>query len=209
MTEHTPLTEYLTASQAKLLTEAAVDADGQKHWYLKGTFVQGDVRNLNNRIYPTNEIKKAVDLVNKRATDFTVWGELDHPSELQINLDRVSHMIEEMWMDGNNGMGKLKIINTMMGQTARAMLEAGGKLGVSSRGSGNVDYDGMVSDFEIVTVDIVATPSAPDAKPVAIYEAFNGARGAIREDLARAVMNDPKAQKFLNLEIMDFIKKLG
>lgn len=203
------LTEHLTASQAKLLTESEVSEDGKKHWYLQGIFVQGDVRNLNNRVYPTTEIKKAVDLVNQKAKDFTVWGELDHPSELQINLDRVSHMIERMWMEGNNGMGRLKIIDTDMGRTARAMLEAGGKLGVSSRGSGDVDYNGIVSDFEIVTVDIVATPSAPDAKPVAIYEAFNGPRGAVREDLIRAVAHDSRAQRYLIEEMRKFIEKLG
>lgn len=202
------LTEHLTASQANLVTEAKTADNGEKHWYLQGIFVQGDVRNLNNRIYPTSEIKKAVDAVNKKAKDFTVWGELDHPSELQINLDRVSHMIEEMWMDGNNGMGKLKIINTMMGQTARAMLEAGGKLGVSSRGSGDVDYDGRVSDFEIITVDIVATPSAPDAKPVAIYEAFNGRGGSEREKLIQAVQHDPKAQKYLHASLLSWFDKI-
>ncbi len=207
MLEPTGLTEYLTASQAKLLTEAA-EEDGKKYWYLQGTFVQGDVRNLNNRVYPTTEIKKAVDLINKKAQDFTVWGELDHPTELQINMDRVSHMIEKMWMDGNNGMGRLKIIETDMGKIARAMLEAGGKLGVSSRGSGNVDYDGRVSDFEIITVDIVATPSAPDAKPVAIYEAFNGKGGSMREDLIRAVSNDPKAQKHLHAELLKWLNNL-
>ncbi len=203
----TTLTENLTFTQSglQMLSE---DAEGGKAWYLKGIFVQGDVRNLNNRVYPTSEIKKAVALVNTRAKDFTVWGELDHPSELQINLDRVSHLIEEMWMEGNNGMGKLKIIDTPMGSTAKAMLQAGGKLGVSSRGSGNVDFDGRVSDFEIVTVDLVATPSAPDAKPVAIYETFNGSRGYIREDLARAVAADPKAQKYLVREIMDWMNKL-
>ena len=202
------LIEELTASTANLVTEAKADSNGDKHWYLQGIFVQGDKRNLNNRVYPTSEIRKAVEAVNQKAKDFTVWGELDHPSELQINLDRVSHLIESMWMEGTNGMGKLKIINTMMGNTAKAMLEAGGKLGVSSRGSGDVDFDGVVSDFEIVTVDLVATPSAPDAKPVAIYEAFNGRRGAIREDLARAVMHDPKAQKFLHRELIDWIDKI-
>lgn len=198
----------MTASQAKMVTEAKVDENGEKNWYLEGIFVQGDKRNLNNRVYPTSEITNAVNQVNSRAKDFTVWGELDHPAELQINLDRVSHLIEKMWMDGNNGMGRLKIIDTMMGNTAKAMLKAGGKLGVSSRGSGEVDYDGRVSQFEIITVDIVATPSAPDAKPVAIYEAFDGRRGSVREDLIRAVAHDPKAQKYLHSELIDWLKTI-
>jgi hypothetical protein len=204
---HIPLTEDLTFSQS-MLTPLTEGEGSKKDWYLKGIFVQGDVRNLNRRVYPTNEIKKAVALVKEKAKDFTVWGELDHPAELQINLDRVSHLIEDMWMEGNNGMGKLKIVNTPMGNIAKAMLEAGGKMGVSSRGSGNVDYDGVVSEFEIVTVDLVATPSAPDAKPIAIYEAFTGPRGYIREDLARAVMNDPKAQKYLHSEMLSWMDRL-
>jgi hypothetical protein len=202
------LIETYTASEAKIITESKLDDNGKKHWYLEGIFVQGDVRNLNNRIYPTSEIKKAVDDINNRATDFTVWGELDHPAELQINLDRVSHLIEKMWMDGRNGMGRMKIINTMMGQTAQAMLDSGGKLGVSSRGSGGVNYDGIVEDYEIITVDIVATPSCSSARPVAIYEAFNGRGASKREDLIKSVQHDPAAQKYLHKELLNWLDSI-
>ena len=208
MTEQAYLTEYLTASQGQLITEAKSDDQGNKNWYLEGIFVQGNVRNLNNRIYPTSEIKKAVEMVNVKAKDFTVWGELDHPTELQINLDRVSHMIEKMWMVGDNGLGRLRIIDTHMGKTAKAMLECGGRIGVSSRGSGNVDYDGKVSDYEIITIDLVATPSGPDCKPVAIYETYNGRGGAMREDLIRSVAHDPKAQKYLHKELLNWLNTL-
>lgn len=202
------LIETYTASEAKILTEAKADDHGKKHWYLEGIFVQGDVRNLNNRIYPTSEIKKAVEDINKRASDFTVWGELDHPAELQINLDRVSHMIERMWMDGKNGMGRMKIINTLMGQTAQAMLDAGGKLGVSSRGSGSVSYDGMVEDYCIVSCDLVANPSASDARPLALYETFNGRGASMREDLIRSVQHDPAAQKYLHRELLNWLDNI-
>ena len=84
----------------------------------------------------------------------TVLGELDHPEELQINLDRVSHIITEMHCDDANGLGKLKIIDTPMGNIAKALLKAGAKLGVSSRGSGNVNESGKVSDFDIITVTL-------------------------------------------------------
>ena len=200
------LRENLTFDQAQLKTELMEDESGTKSLYMQGIFIQGGVKNLNERNYPVDEISKAVENVNetlKRGE--SVFGECDHPQELTINLDRVSHMITKMWMDGNSGMGKLKIVPTPHGQIIRTLIEAGGKLGVSSRGSGNVDHRGYVSDFEIVTVDIVAKPSAPNAYPKPVYEAFNGRRGAVMEDLARAVASDPKAQKHLFKEVFNWI----
>lgn len=200
------LRENLTFDQAELKTELMEDENGTKSLYMQGIFIQGGVKNLNERNYPVDEISKAVENVNqtlKRGE--SVFGECDHPQELTINLDRVSHMITKMWMDGNSGMGKLKIVPTPHGQIIRTLIEAGGKLGVSSRGSGNVDHRGYVSEFEIVTVDIVAKPSAPNAYPKPVYEAFNGRRGAVMEDLARAVASDPKAQKHLFKEVFNWI----
>lgn len=203
------LRENLTFDQANLVCESVDEADGGKSLYMQGIFIQGGVKNLNERNYPINEISKAVDNVNQTlARGESVFGECDHPQELTINLDRVSHMITKMWMDGNSGMGKLKIVPTPHGQIIRTLIEAGGKLGVSSRGSGNVDHRGHVSDFEIVTVDIVARPSAPNAYPQPVYEAFNGKRGAVIEDLARAVSHDSKAQKYLTEELMSFLDKI-
>jgi hypothetical protein len=205
------LKESLNFNQAGLIIESgpASDDGKPKDLFLKGIFIQGGVQNLNGREYPVREIERAVKTVNDTLkSGESVCGELDHPEELTINLDRVSHMITEMWMDGSSGMGKLKIIDKMpMGQIARALIEAGVKLGVSSRGSGNVQ-NGKVSDFEIVTVDIVAKPSAPNAYPKAIYEGLNGRRGHILEDLARAAFHDPKAQKFLHMELLNWVNKL-
>ena len=176
---------------------------------MQGVFIQGGVRNLNQRVYPVREIEKAVDNVNEiLRKGESVLGELDHPEELTINLDRVSHMITKMWMDGNTGMGKLQILATPLGELARTLLESGVKLGVSSRGSGNVNDGGEVSDFEIITVDIVARPSAPNAYPKAVYEALHGRRGPVIEDLAKAVSNDPKAQKYLHKELLEWINNL-
>ncbi len=203
------LKEHLTFDQAGLQLEEAASPSGKKEWYLKGIFIQGGVQNLNRRVYPVSEIRNAVAQVNARlSAGETVLGECDHPQELTINLDRVSHMITEMKMDGNAGVGKMKIVPTPTGEIIRILIEAGAKLGVSSRGSGNVGYDGQVSEFEIVTVDIVAKPSAPDAYPTAVYEAFNGKRGAVIDDLARAVANDPKAQKHLHTELLTWIDQL-
>ena len=115
-----------------------------------------------------------------------------------------------MWMDGANGFGKLKILPTPMGQLVSTMLESGVKLGVSSRGSGNVDdATGKVSDFEIVTVDIVAQPSAPNAYPKAIYEGLMNMRHGHRVlDIAKDAQNDKKVQKFLKEEVTRLIKNL-
>ena len=181
-----------------------------KDLYMQGLFIQGDVKNQNGRVYPKDEIKKAVDSVKERlAKGETVMGELDHPEELQINLDRVSHIIQDMTYDDSNGLGKLKIIETPMGNIARALLKAGAKLGVSSRGSGNVDGSGQVSDFDIVTVDIVAQPSAPDAYPKSIYESlFNMRGGAQMFETASALTHDKSAEKHLMNEITKFINDL-
>lgn len=201
------LTEWTSFNQANIVVEAAEDAETKKKsLFLKGVFIQGGVRNLNGRIYPVPEISRAVEDINSiLAKGESVLGECDHPEKLTINLDRVSHMITGMWMDGNLGVGKLKILPTEKGEIIRTLVEAGVKLGVSSRGSGDVNDQGIVSDFEIVTVDIVAKPSAPDAYPKPVYEALNSRRGNIIDDLTKAVASDPKAQKHLHRELLEWI----
>lgn len=204
------LKETLYANDAHIQVIEEAKENGHKDLYMEGIFIQGDVRNENRRIYPSHEIRKAVEQINDQLKrGLTVWGEADHPEELQINIDRVSHMITEMRMDGANGVGKLKVINTPMGQIVRTMLESGGKLGVSSRGSGNVDENGYVSDFEIVTVDVVARPSAPNAYPRPVYEALDWRKGRQVEKLAEAVKHDPRAQAELNKLIMEWIEKIN
>jgi len=178
---------------------------------MKGIFTQGGVKNANERVYPVSEIENAVDTLNKQIQEgYSVLGEVDHPDDLKINLDRVSHMITSMWMDGANGFGKLKILPTPMGQLVKTMLESGVKLGVSSRGSGNVnDLDGKVSDFEIITVDIVAQPSAPNAYPKAIYESLmNMKHGHKVLEIARDARGNKKVQGYLGEEVKRLIKEL-
>jgi cell fate (sporulation/competence/biofilm development) regulator YlbF (YheA/YmcA/DUF963 family) len=201
------LYEYMSPEASKV---QIVESQDGKDLFMAGLFIQGDVKNQNGRIYPKDEIQKAVESVKHRlGNGETVMGELDHPEELQINLDRVSHIITEMHCDDANGIGKLKIIDTPMGNIARALLKAGAKLGVSSRGSGNVNESGRVSDFDIVTVDIVAQPSAPDAYPKTIYESlFNMRGGAVLHDIAAAVNHDNRAEKHLVNEIHKLIKEL-
>lgn len=193
----------------EVLAESATD--GKKNLYMKGIFIQGGVKNANQRVYPVDEITAAVDNINKQIREgYSVLGELDHPDDLKINLDRVCHMITDMWMDGPNGFGKLKVLPTPMGQLVTTMLESGVKLGVSSRGSGNVnESSGHVSDFEIVTVDIVAQPSAPNAYPKAVYEGLMNMRHGHRVlDMARDAGANQKVQKYLQEEVKRFIKDL-
>jgi hypothetical protein len=203
------LRETLSYDQAKIVVESA---DEGKNLYMKGICIQGGVRNANQRVYPVSEIGRAVNSLNEQvAGGYSVLGEVDHPEGLNINLDRVSHMITEMWMDGANGYGKLKILPTPMGNLVRTMLECGVKLGVSSRGSGNVSEDGSgnVSDFEIITVDVVAQPSAPGAYPTPVYEQIMNMRGGYRAiNVAREVQGDPKAQKYLKESLLKIISGL-
>jgi hypothetical protein len=204
------LREQLTFDRANIVVESLDDASG-KSLYMKGIFIQGGVKNANERIYPVAEIEAAVQTLNEQmAEGHSVLGEVDHPDDLKINLDRVSHMITSMWMDGANGFGKLKILPTPMGQLVKTMLESGVKLGVSSRGSGNVnDMDGKVSDFEIVTVDIVAQPSAPNAYPKAIYEGMQNMKyGHKVLEIAKDAKGDKKVQRFLKEEVKRLIRDL-
>ena len=202
------LRENLTFDQARMVTETANDG---KDLYMKGICIQGGVKNANDRVYPVAEISNAVTQINDQIKDgHSVLGEVDHPDDLKVNLDRVSHMVESMWMDGANGFGKLKILPTPMGQLVKTMLESGVKLGVSSRGSGNVqESSGDVSDFEIVTVDIVAQPSAPGAYPKAIYEGLlNMRNGHNILQIAREANGDRRVQKYLKSEMVRLIKEL-
>ena len=201
------LRENLTFDAARIVVEGTEGKD----LYMKGICIQGGVKNANERVYPVSEIEKAVQTLNEQITSgYSVLGEVDHPDDLKVNLDRVSHMITEMWMDGPNGYGKLKILPTPMGQLVKTMLESGVKLGVSSRGSGNVnEANGHVSDFEIVTVDVVAQPSAPNAYPKAIYEGLmNMKYGPAVLEMAKEAGQDNKVQRYLKEEVKRLIKDL-
>jgi Prohead core protein serine protease len=206
------LRENLTFDRAGIQIIAEDKADGKgKNLYMKGIFIEGGVKNANQRVYPVHEIEKAVAQITGQIKEgHSVLGEVDHPDDLKINLDRVSHMIESMWMDGPAGFGKLKILPTPMGQLVEAMITSGVKLGVSSRGSGNVNEGtGHVSDFEIITVDIVAQPSAPHAYPKAIYESLMNMRGGSRVfELATEASQDRRVQKYLKESLTGFIKEL-
>lgn len=206
------LKENLTFDNARMEVIMEDDSTGKgKNLFMKGVFIEGGVRNANQRVYPVNEIANAVQTINEQIKGgYSVLGEVDHPDDLKINLDRVSHMIEQMWMDGPAGHGKLKILPTPMGKLVETMLSSGVKLGVSSRGSGNVnESNGHVSDFEIVTVDVVAQPSAPHAYPTPIYEGLmNMKHGHRALEIAKEAQENQKVQKYLKEQVTRLIRDL-
>ena len=156
ITEHTNEIEYLTEGKGK-------------EQYIKGIFMQADIKNQNGRIYPHEVLKKEVSNFNRRyVAEGRALGELGHPMGPVINLDRVSHVIKELYEDGKNFIGKAKVMDTPNGKIVKNFISEGVKLGVSSRGMGSIKtnrkgVNEVQKDFVLSTVDIVADPSAPDA----------------------------------------------
>jgi hypothetical protein len=145
------------------------EKDGQKHLYIEGVFLQSEVKNRNGRVYPFSVLEKEVGRYNEEyVTKGRALGELGHPDGPTVNLDRVSHRIMNLKAEGNNFVGKARILDTPMGNIAKSLLGEGVKLGVSSRGMGSIDKredaNYVMDDFMLATAaDIVADPSAPDA----------------------------------------------
>ena len=160
----------------KLITESIEDIqilteekDGKKTLYIEGVFLQSEIKNRNGRIYPFDVLNKEVERYSEEYVKAgRALGELGHPDGPTVNLDRVSHKITSLKAEGNNFMGKARILDTPMGTIAKSLLGEGVKLGVSSRGMGSLKEDNGVKyvsdDFMLATAaDIVADPSAPDA----------------------------------------------
>jgi hypothetical protein len=169
--------EYTDGKEVTSLFEEVADAAGQKRkqLFIQGPFLQGDIKNRNGRVYPVKMLEEAVfKFMKEKVRGIGVPGELNHPqSSIQIDLDRVSHYITSLKMDGKNGIGKALIASTPKGQIAANLINDGMILGVSTRGIGKLAEDGdskIVSDFELVTVDIVSDPSAPNAFVEAVME---------------------------------------
>lgn len=203
MTTPILLVEELAPSEANVIQEST--ADGKSMW-LNGICMQSCITNRNGRRYALNEIAKAVESAKQRITECNgIFGELDHPQTLTINSDRISHVITEMWMNGNDAYGKAKLLNTPMGLIAQELLRSGVKIGVSSRGAGNVNESGEVNGFNFITYDIVITPSAQQAYPNMMYESLDTRAGQRVMTLAEQVQQDPAAQKYFKREILKFI----
>jgi len=161
----------------KLITEILTDvqcitegSDGNKKMYIEGIFMQSEIKNRNGRYYPKGVMEGAVtNYINEKVTNKNAFGELGHPAGPTINLDRVSHLIESLRWEGNNVVGKARLLDTPMGMTVQKIMEGGGKIGVSSRGLGSLKpnkagIQEVQQDFKLATAaDIVSDPSAPDA----------------------------------------------
>ena len=145
---------------------------GGKDYFLEGIFLQGNKENKNKRNYPVATLEKAVNEFNTEyVSKKRGFGELGHPTGPQINLERVSHMITEIKKEGNNFLGRAKVMDTPYGNIVKNFIKEGCLLGVSSRGLGSVNDKNMVqNDYKLATVDIVADPSAPDAFVEGIME---------------------------------------
>jgi hypothetical protein len=200
------LIEELLPNEANLITETSMD---QKELYLSGTFMQAESKNRNNRVYPLGEISSAVRTAQQRIKESNgLMGELDHPQSLTINLDRVSHVITEMEMMGNNAIGKAKIISTPMGNIAKELAKSGVALGVSSRGAGSVNESGGVSQFQFITVDIVGQPSCAAAVPKSVYESLMESKnGDEIMHLSEAMKHDVRAQEYFKKEITKWLNE--
>ena len=159
--------------EVNFLTE---DNGGKTSHFIEGVFLQGEIKNRNGRMYPIDTLQREVDTYNESyVSKGRALGELGHPDGPQINLARVSHKIVSLRQEGNNFIGKAKILETPMGKIAKNLLDEGVKLGVSSRGLGSIERRGDMNvvkdDFMLATAaDIVADPSAPDAFVEGIME---------------------------------------
>lgn len=155
------------------------EISGKKNYFIEGVFCQAEQKNRNGRVYPYSILNREVERYNKEyVSQSRAFGELGHPDNPSINLDRVSHMITTLRPDGNNFIGKAKILDTPMGNIAKGLLDGGAKLGVSTRGVGSLKphngYQLVQDDFKLaVGADIVADPSAPDAFVSGIMENYD------------------------------------
>jgi len=160
-------------NEIEVLTE---ESDGKKSTFIKGVFLQTEITNRNGRMYKFDTMQREVTKYNEEhISRGRALGELGHPDGPTLNLDRVSHKIVELYPEGNNFIGKAKLLETPMGKIAKNLLEEGVQLGVSSRGLGSIKREGntqvVADDFMLSTAaDIVADPSAPDAFVEGIYE---------------------------------------
>ena len=152
------------------------DAEGKKNYRIRGVFMEADIKNRNNRMYPMNVLEKEVKRYNREyIQQKRAFGELGHPDGPTVNLERVSHMITKLYPDGKQFVGEAKIMDTPYGKIVKNLIDEGAKLGVSSRGMGSLeprrDMHVVKDDFYLATAaDIVADPSAPNAFVEGIME---------------------------------------
>ena len=203
--------------EVQYITEAK--EGGGKNYKIKGIFLQADIKNRNGRVYPMEILEKEVARYNKKfINENRAYGELGHPEGPTVNLERVSHMVTELYPDGKNFIGEAKIMETPMGKIVKNIMDEGGKLGVSSRGMGSLDQKNGANyvrdDFYLATAaDIVADPSAPNAFVEGIMEGKewvwnNGALVEAELVELRRKFDVKKRQRDTKIEALEFAKFL-
>lgn len=206
----------------KLITEEVVDVryiveevNGKQERYIEGIFMQAEKQNRNGRVYPRHVLSKEVERYNKDYVNKNrAFGELGHPDSPTINLDRVSHMITSLRSDGNNFIGKAKILDTPNGKIVKSLLDGGASLGVSTRGVGSLKpangFQLVQDDFHLATAaDIVADPSAPDAFVQGIMEnaewvLTNQGWKAMHHDRARKMLKESSRNEIEDVALKIF-----
>jgi len=157
------LTEFTDFSNLEVLIESNEESHA-KIYRIKGPFLQAEVKNRNGRIYSGQILAREVRMFNEEKIQKNrALGELDHPPTPTVNLKEVSHRIESLVMEGNNGIGVAKLLDTPTGRIAQSLVKEGILLGVSTRGVGSLDGERVNQDYKMITIDIVADPSAPNA----------------------------------------------
>lgn len=190
--------------EVQYLTE---EKEGKKHLYIEGVFLQGGIKNRNGRIYPPQILEReTARYIQEKVKRGCAYGELGHPNGPGINMDRVSHIITELRKDGQNWIGKARLIDEGLGKIAKGIIEAGGNLGVSSRGMGSLKEDKKAGamivqdDFHLaVGADIVADPSAPSAYVRGIMENAEWSLNEMGEWVCQRLADDKKMISSLNL----------
>ena len=202
------LVEHFSPTEGNIITESI---NNGKDVFLKGTVMQAEVYNRNKRKYKLSELTEAVAHANQHIQMYNgIYGELDHPQGITINMDRISHVITELYMNGNDAIGTCKLLNTPMGLIAKELAASGCRYGVSSRGVGKVNEStGEVEGFNLVTIDLVVTPSAPGAMPLPVFESLQESiKGQRVLTIAEAIREDEAAQKHLKKALLDFARSI-
>ncbi len=206
ISEHLDTIEFITED----------DGDGKKNYKIKGVFMEADIKNRNNRMYPMNVLEKEVKRYNKEyVQQKRAFGELGHPDGPTVNLERVSHMITKLYPDGKQFVGEAKVMDTPYGKIVKNLIDEGAKLGVSSRGMGSLepqrDMHVVKDDFYLATAaDIVADPSAPNAFVEGIMEGKEWIwdNGIVKEvDIAKYRAELRKESKRLDEKKEELFKK--
>jgi hypothetical protein len=200
------ISEYSNYNVSPVIVEA--NEKGEKEYFIEGIFMQSEIKNRNGRVYPKAVMAKEVTrYVKEFVKKDRAFGELGHPDGPTINLDKVSHMITKLEEDGNNFMGRAKILSTPNGQIVRNLINDGAKLGVSSRGLGSLEQRGgaqyVKDDFQLATAaDIVADPSAPEAFVEGIMEGVEWVyeSGILKARDAEQMQKDLKSARLNKLE---------